>query len=66
MGRVIEGHIYRMGYAVGRSVKEPILIEAQDTDDADRTVLAFAAKQEGYAGENISIISVSVLDPETL
>jgi hypothetical protein len=58
--------IYRVRCVLGRSVLPTLTVLTNSADEADKATLMYWADQEGYAGEEITILSMSEIDPETL
>lgn len=64
MARLVTGKLFRMIYAVGEEVRQPIIVEAESMDEADRFMMLHAAQAEQFPGTAIKALAVSELQFE--
>ena len=60
--RIIEGRIWRVRCAVGRAGMPLLTIEANTADEADAAAFNHWASRAEYAGEEIRVVSMELVD----
>jgi hypothetical protein len=63
---ILTEKLFKMRYRVGASVKPAVVIHADSMSAADTAALLYAADQDGYQGEEVVILSATVIELASL